>query len=178
MGNIGLGQVEWWRRSPRAVAGGVRVLVDRHPVEGSIELAIEGDVVALYCHWPFDLEDDQWIDIKNRFQVPHYLLAVDHAIAYGYGEVPGISGGFLRIRSLGGGFDIEFSRPQAGWSASSLQHRVRRPVSDLLLRRGDGIDEADQYRQVVLEGRRSLSRLQKSDRASALRAIEIDPNAT
>jgi len=47
-----------------------------------------------------------------------------------------------------------------------------------LLRRGDGIDEADQYRQVVLEGRRSLSRLQKSDRASALRAIEIDPNAT
>lgn len=132
------------------------MLVDCHPAEGYIELAIEGDLVALCCHWPFDLEDDQWIDIKNRYRVADYLRAVDHAMAYGYGEVPGIAGGFLRIRSLGDGFDIEFSRPQAGWSASSLQLRVRRPVSELLLQHSDGTDEAGPdhlpYRQVVLDG--------------------------
>ena len=126
----------------RSLVGGARVLVDSHPAEGYLELAIEGDLVALYCHWPFDLEDDQWIDIKNRFQVSDYLLAVDHAMTYGYGEVPGIAGGFLKIGPMGDGFVIEFSRPQAGWSASSLQLRVWRPVSELLLQRRDSIDDA------------------------------------
>jgi hypothetical protein len=89
--------------------------------------------VALCCHWPFDLEDDQWIDIKNHFGISNYRLAVDKAMADGDGEASGIAGGFLRIRSLNDGFNIEFSRPQVGWSAASLQLHVRRPIGDLLL---------------------------------------------
>jgi hypothetical protein len=121
------------------------VLVDCHTTEGYLELNIEGDLVALCCHWPFDLEDDQWINIKNNFHVADYLLAVDSAMADGYGEAPGITGGFLRIKSLSYGFDIEFSRPQAGWSASSLQLRVGRPVRELLLQRSRGIDDPVPY---------------------------------
>lgn len=109
------------------------VLVDHHPAGGYLRLTTDSDLVALSCHWPFDLEDDQWIDIKNLFRAPDYLLAVDNAMAAGYGEAPGIAGGFLRIRSLKDGFAIEFSRPQAGWSASSLRLQVRRPIGELLL---------------------------------------------
>jgi hypothetical protein len=121
------------------------VLVDSHPAGGYLKLAIENDLVVLCCHWPFDLEDDQWIDIKNRFHTSNYLLAVDNAMADGYGEAPGIAGGFLQIRSLGDVFDMEFSRPQTGWSASSLQLRVRRPIGELLLLGNDDIDESDPY---------------------------------
>jgi hypothetical protein len=121
------------------------VLVDRHPAGGYLKLTIEGDSVVLCCHWPFDLEDDQWIDIKNRFCISNYLLAVDNAMAAGDGEARGIAGGFVRIRSLPDGFAIEFSRPQAGWSASSLQLHIRRPIRELLLERNDGIDEPDPY---------------------------------
>jgi hypothetical protein len=117
------------------------VLVDRHPAGGYLNLAVKSDLVALCCHWPFDVEDDQWIDIKNCFSVSSYLLAVGNAISDGGGEAPGIAGGFLRIRSLKDGFAIEFSRPQAGWSASSLQLHVRRPIGELLLPGSDGIDE-------------------------------------
>jgi len=109
------------------------VLVDRHPAGGYLKLTVENDRVELCCHWPFDLEDDQWIDIRNRFCISNYLLAVDNAIADGDGEALGIAGGFLRIRSLNDGFAMDFSRPQAGWSAVSLQLHVRRPIRELLL---------------------------------------------
>ena len=121
------------------------MLVDRHPAGGYLKLTIESDLVVLCCHWPFDLEDDQWIDIRNCFRISQYLLAVDSAMADGKGEAPGIAGGFLRIGALHDGFALEFSRPQAGWSASSLQLHVRRPIGELLLQRSDGIDEPSPY---------------------------------
>ena len=117
------------------------MLVDCHPAGGYLKLTNESDLVALSCHWPFDLDDDQWIDINNRFRITDYLLAVDNAMADGNGEAQGIVGGFLKIRSLDDGFVIAFSRPQAGWSASSLELRIRRPIRDLVLPPSDGADE-------------------------------------
>jgi len=121
------------------------MLVDGHPAGGYLQLTIESDLVSLCCHWPFDLEDDQWIDIKNRFRISNYRLAVDNAMTHGDGEALGIAGGFLRIRTLNGGFAIEFSRPQTGWSACSLQLHVKRPIRELLPRRSNGIDNPGPY---------------------------------
>ena len=110
------------------------MLVDSHPAGGYFELRIEEDLVVMDCHWPFDLNRDEWIDIQNRYRMPNYRRAVSDAMENGSGEVQGIAGGTLQITSLDDGFAIEFSRPQHGWSASSLELHVKRPVSDLLPR--------------------------------------------
>lgn len=112
------------------------MLVDRHPAGGYFELATDGLQVALRCHWPVDLDDDEWVDIRNLYSLSSYVQAVRTAMRTGSGELPGIAGGFLRIRSLAAGFQIEFSRPQTGWCASSLQLYVRRPVGELMLQEG------------------------------------------
>jgi hypothetical protein len=125
----------------RPIAGGTQVLVDRHPAGGYLKLTSESDLVALYCHWPFDLKFDQWIDINNHFRMTDYLLAVDNAMADGNGEAQGIAGGFLKIRSQDDGFVIAFSRPEAGWLSKSLELPVKRPVRDLVGLRSDGNDE-------------------------------------
>lgn len=123
------------------------MLVDSHPAGGYLKLTSESDLVALTCHWPFDLKYDQWIDINNSFRMGDYLLAVDSAMADGNGEVQGIGGGFLRFRSLDDGFVIAFSRPHVGWSASSLELRIRRPIRDLVLPQSDGTDEPGSIQQ-------------------------------
>ncbi len=104
------------------------------------------DSVALRCHWPVDLEADEWIDIQNRFAIAGYLRAVDDAMSTGSGEAKGLTGGFLRITSTAGGFAIEFSRPEGGWSASSLRLHVRRPMAELLPQRSRS-GEADSIRR-------------------------------
>ncbi len=113
------------------------MLIDRHPAGGYLELTSEGNFVVLRCLWPFDLEDDEWISIRNRYHLSSYLRAVDSAITKGAGKAQGVDGGFLEIVCLNDGLAIEFSRPQAGWSASSLQLHVRRPVGELVLQGAD-----------------------------------------
>lgn len=110
------------------------MLVDRHPAGGFVELVFDGDFIVLRCRWPLDLSEDDWIDIHNRYHVSNYQRAVDNAMANGTGKAPGVDGGFLEIGSVKDGFTIEFSRPQTGWSAGSLQLHVRRPLDELLLR--------------------------------------------
>lgn len=112
------------------------MLVDRHPAGGHVELVSGGGLVSLRCHWPFDAGNDEWIDIENTYHVPNYLRAVDDAMTSGSGLAHGITGGLIRVTSLDDGFFLEFSRPQSGWSASSLRLRVTRPVGDLLLAGG------------------------------------------
>ena len=53
----------------------------------------------------------------------------------------GPTGGYLRMISIVGGFVIEFSRPQDGWSACSLRLHVKRPIAELLPQR-DGLSES------------------------------------
>jgi hypothetical protein len=109
------------------------VLVDRHPAGGYFEFVFDGDFIVLRCRWPFDLSEDEWISIQNRYRVSSYQRAVDNAMANGTGKAQGVDGGFLEIASVNEGFTIEFSRPQTGWSASSLQLHVRRSLDELLL---------------------------------------------
>jgi hypothetical protein len=120
------------------------VLVECHSAEGYLELVTADDSVVLRCHWPVDLEVDEWIDIQNRFAMAGYLRAVDDAMSTGSGEVKGVVGGFLRITSIVEGFAIEFSRPEGGWSASSLRLHVRRSFAELLPQRSTigGADSA------------------------------------
>lgn len=110
------------------------MLAHSHPAGGFIEFAVNNDGIVLRCHWPADLESDDWIDIQNHYPVLSYLQAIDDSMSTGNGEAQGTSGGYLRIISIADGFIIEFSRPQDGWSASALRLRIRRPISDLLPR--------------------------------------------
>jgi hypothetical protein len=107
--------------------------VQHHPAGGYLEFIIIADTIALRCHWPVDLADDEWIDIQNHYNLRSYLRAVDDAISTGNGEARGITGGYLRFTSIVDGFAIEFSRPQDGWSAISLRLLARRPIIDLYL---------------------------------------------
>ena len=111
------------------------MLAQDHPAGGYFEFVASNDVVALRCHWPADLKADEWIDIQNNYHILSYLQAVDDSMSTGNGEARGISGGYLRVSSITDGFIIEFSRPQDGWSASSLRLHIRRPITDLLLKR-------------------------------------------
>jgi hypothetical protein len=111
------------------------MLALHHPDGGYLEFVVSKDFIALRCHWPADLRADEWIDIQNHYDILSYLQAVDDSMLTGNGEAPGISGGHLRVTSTTDGFILEFSRPQDGWSASSLGLHIRRPISDLLPRR-------------------------------------------
>ena len=102
--------------------------------QGYLELAAEGDVVALRCSWPFDFNADDWIYIKNRYYAIEYSKAISDAAAWGEtGKVHGVTGGFLEITRVNSGFLIEFSRPESGWCGTSLQLHVRRPFGELSL---------------------------------------------
>jgi hypothetical protein len=111
------------------------MIAQHHPAGGHFELVNSDDVVVLRCHWPADLKADEWIDIQNHYPILDYLQAVGNSMSTGTGEAQGISGGYLRISAIADGFIVEFSRPQYGWSASSLQLHIRRPISDLLPKR-------------------------------------------
>jgi hypothetical protein len=108
------------------------MIAQLHPADGYFEFVAFEEVVALRCHWPLDLVTNEWVDIQNHYLIADYLQGVGDAISTGSGEVLGVSGGYLKILSTADGFVIEFSRPQDGWSASSLQLHVKRPISDLL----------------------------------------------
>ena len=110
------------------------MLAHIHSADGFVEFVANNDVVVLRCHWPADLEADDWIDIQNHYPMLDYWQAVNDSMSTGNGEARGISGGYLRIISIADGFIIEFSRPQDGWSASALRLHIRRPISDLLPR--------------------------------------------
>lgn len=118
------------------------MLAQSHPADGYVEFVANNDIVALRCHWPADLKADDWIDIQNHYHILSYLQAVDDSMSTGNGEAQGISGGYLRVISIADGFIIEFSRPQNGWSASSLRLHIRRPISDLLPRRNSSSGSA------------------------------------
>lgn len=110
------------------------MLAHHHPSGGCVEFVASNGVVTLNCIWPADLKADEWIYIQNHYHIHDYLQAVEDSMSSGHGEAHGISGGHLRVLSTTDGFIIEFSRPQGGWSASSLRLHIRRPISDLLPR--------------------------------------------
>jgi hypothetical protein len=109
------------------------VPANEYSLQGYFELAAEGGVVALDCSWPFDFDADEWICIKNRYYAVDYSKAISDAATRNKrtGKVHGISGGFLEVTQINSGFLIDFSRPQSGWYATSLQLHVRRPVGEL-----------------------------------------------
>jgi hypothetical protein len=109
----------------------------QHLVDGYLTLISNGNLVELRCHWPFDLEDDEWIDIENKYDTDDYMRAVEDALTKGKGKVVGIEDGFLEVTSSESGFILEFSGPQQGWSAKSLRLLIRRPLRDLLSQRDD-----------------------------------------
>jgi len=104
-------------------------------LQGYFELAVKGNMVMLSCSWPFDLDVDEWIYIKNRYDAAGYAKAISDAAARnnGTGKVCGVNGGLLEITQINSGFLIEFSRAQSGWGASSLLLHIRRPVGELSL---------------------------------------------
>jgi hypothetical protein len=104
-----------------------------HSGDGYLTLAGGEELITLNCHWPFDLAMDEWINIENSFSTLDYLKAINDARATGKGTARGINGGFMEVALQADGFTIEFSRPQAGWFATSLQLHIQRPVDDLLL---------------------------------------------
>jgi hypothetical protein len=106
-----------------------------YPLQGYFELVVEDDMVVLHCSWPFDFNTDEWIYIKNRYYAVDYSKAVTDAAAKGRGtgKAYGINGGFLEVTGINSGFLIEFSRPQSGWCASSLQLHVRQSIGELSL---------------------------------------------
>jgi len=106
-----------------------------YPRQGYFELAAEDGMVVLHCSWPFDFTADDWIYIRNRYHAADYSKAVSDAAAKDKrtGKAYGINGGFLEITQVNSGSLVEFSRPQGGWCASSLQLHVRRPVGELSL---------------------------------------------
>jgi hypothetical protein len=107
---------------------------DGYSPQGYFELATEGNVVVLRCSWPFDFNADEWIYIKNRYDAADFSKAIsDAAASGGRGKADGVTGGFLEITHADDGFLIEFSRPESGWCATSLQLHVRRPVDELSL---------------------------------------------
>jgi hypothetical protein len=111
------------------------MLTQDHPVEGYFEFVPGNDTVTLRCHWPADLNANDWIDIENHYHILNYLQAVNDSMSTGNGEARGISGGYMRVISIANGFILEFSRPQNGWAACSLRLNIRRPISDLIPRR-------------------------------------------
>ena len=106
-----------------------------YPSQGYFELAVEGSTVVLHCSWPFDFTADEWIYIRNRYYAVDYSKAISDAAASdkGTGKAYGIDGGFLEITQVNSGFLIEFSRPESGWCATSLQLHVRQPVGEISL---------------------------------------------
>ncbi|HEY7011477.1 MAG TPA: hypothetical protein VH480_01880 [Streptosporangiaceae bacterium] len=123
--------------------GGTGMLIDFHPAGGHCEIVGGSGLVVLRCHWPFDSDSDEWIDIENIYLATSYLRAVNDAMTSGSGLAHGIAGGLIRITALDDGFFLEFSRPQSGWSATSLRLHVKHPIGDLLLGGGRPPRQAD-----------------------------------
>jgi len=115
--------------------GRCEVSANKYSPQGYFELAAEGGIVALCCSWPFDFNTDEWIYIKNRFYAVDYSKAISDAATRDKktGQVYGINGGSFEVTQINSGFLVDFSRPQSGWCASSLQLHVRRPVGELSL---------------------------------------------
>jgi hypothetical protein len=106
---------------------------DGYSRQGYFELAAEGSVVALSCSWPFDSHADDWIYIKNLYYASDYSKAISDAAAEAKKttKIPGVNGGFLEVTQTNSGFLIGFSRAQVGWSNTSLQLHVGRPIGEL-----------------------------------------------
>ena len=104
-----------------------------HPTDGRLILTGQHGTVVLNCHWPFDLDSDDWIDIHNTFRAEDYARAIDNALLNGEGMVRGIDGGFLKVRRRGTFFTLEFSNTADGWAAKSLEVSIDRPLRELLV---------------------------------------------
>ncbi len=107
-----------------------------HPREGRLTLTGQYGTVVLNCHWPFDFDSDEWIDIHNTYRVEDYSRAVDNALLDGEGMVRGIDGGFLKVRRQVTFFTLEFSNTAEGWAAKSLEVSIDRPLQELLIPQG------------------------------------------
>jgi len=107
------------------------MLLARHPAGGYLEFVSDSEFAALRCLWPFDLFEGEWITIQNRYHASGFRRAVDSAMSHDVGKAQGVGGGFLEIASVGDGYTINFSRPQTGWLARSLQLNIGRPLAEL-----------------------------------------------
>lgn len=105
----------------------------RHSVDGYIKISAEDSTVIAVCHWPFDRETDEWIDIKNSYPIIGYRQAIKDAENGAEGVVAGVRGGHLKVNPRIGGFMLELTNPEKGWLLKSLQLSVSRPLKDLLL---------------------------------------------
>lgn len=53
-----------------------RFLTVKHRVWGEIGLESEGERVHFFCNWPFDLNTNEWIQLRNTFPLKDYLSKV------------------------------------------------------------------------------------------------------
>ncbi len=69
----------------------------QHPQrsEGNFVIELRRDEVVVRCHWPFDLETEEWIDITNSFARDDYAHWVDDLSRQDTARVNGVRGGFL-----------------------------------------------------------------------------------
>jgi len=72
-------------------------LTIRHPVEGEISFSVNGEFVKIRCHWPFDLDTNEWIYVANDFDKQRYIAAVSDLAQRSSVKIPGVQYGELCI---------------------------------------------------------------------------------
>jgi hypothetical protein len=108
------------------------VFTYKHQIDGIITLDRSGEEVQLRCHWPFDLESDEWIDISNRFPLAEYRQAIRDAASRGAGSVGGVNGGYLHIRKDDSGRpQLDIGNAGAGGHFKSLFIPLTADLADM-----------------------------------------------
>ncbi len=59
---------------------------NHHRVDGSVSFSRQGEYVTVTCHWPYDLDIDDWIDIRDTYLHKDYTGGVAQFLATGNRE--------------------------------------------------------------------------------------------
>jgi hypothetical protein len=107
------------------------LFIHSHANDGEVSLSLHDDQVRLNCRWPFDLESNDYVSIKNIYRATDYVEAVRAALGGKKARAEGIKGGFLEISPRQTGFDLEFSNAAEGFLKKTLQLRLDGQIKDL-----------------------------------------------
>lgn len=66
--------------------------VFNHSVEGFVRFSRRKDRVLVTCHWPFDLDTDEWIDIEGDYAASAYDHGVASFLTNGEAKIEGTYG--------------------------------------------------------------------------------------
>lgn len=98
------------------------VLVERHSIDGEIQISIQGSVVAVRVRWPFDLMAEDFIVIQETFPYASWVTAVSASTGSGILRVTNAEGAVLTLTKLrdAGVFELQ-SRPHPSFLARSIE---------------------------------------------------------